>query len=79
MPPTRKPVKVDKCSDLRKEIAQNNKDIMKVRATLGEPDLPRSVIARLKALLKQLLALQVSLAGALRRCEAIPNHPALKG
>jgi hypothetical protein len=75
---TGKTAATDRCRPLREQIKRVEAEIADIRSDLVDPDIPPRIKARLRLLLKKDLLLLAQLRAALKRCEALPERPALK-
>ena len=65
------------CTDEKRQIRELVKDIRDIDVILGEPDLPREVILRLRAKKRELQARRPQLDRQLARCEL--KNPPVRG
>ncbi len=65
----------DRCQPLRDQLERHDLEIANIRESLDDPDIPNRLKARLRLLLRQLLASRNRVLRALEACERIPVDP----
>ena len=66
-----------RCQPLREQLMALDEEIGQVRDSLTDPDIPAGIKARLRILLRQLLATRTRVRRALEVCERVPVGPRL--
>ena len=64
-----------RCQPLRDQLERHDLEIANIRESLDDPDIPNRLKARLRLLLRQLLASRDRVLRALEACERIPADP----
>jgi hypothetical protein len=64
-----------RCQRLREQLMELDQEIAGVREDLGDPDIPAGIKARLRVILRQLLATRTRVLRALEACERVPQPP----
>jgi hypothetical protein len=67
--------KSERCQPLRDQLEDLDRRISDVQESLGEPDIPKDLRARLERMLRQLITTRERVRRALEACEKIPDDP----